>query len=145
MSANLDLVRSIHDAWDRGDFSSVEWAHPDVELIFADGPDPGSWSGLAGMSEGWRKFQSAWEDLRPEATEFREVDSERVLVLVQFRGRAKASGLELAQMRSSNASVHQIRDGRVMKVILYWDRDRAFADLGLAPARLGNYEGRSEG
>ena len=32
---------------------------------------------------------------------------------------------------SRNASVHHIRNGKVIKLILYWDRDRALADLGL--------------
>ncbi len=131
MSENLDLVRSIHANWDRGDFSSVGWAHPDVEFEYADGPDPGRWTGVAGMAEGWRIFQSEWEDLRPEATAFREIDSERVLVLIQFTGRAKASGMQLGRVRSGNATVHHIRDGKVVKLVLYWDRDRALADLGV--------------
>jgi ketosteroid isomerase-like protein len=132
MSENLDLVRSIQAGWDRGDFSSVDWAHPDIEFEFADGPDPRRWTGIAGMAEGWRAFQSAWENLRPEATEFREVDSERVLVLVKFTGRAKASGVPLGEMRSRNASVHHIRGGKLIRLVLYWDSDRALADLGLA-------------
>jgi hypothetical protein len=110
-SANLELVRSIHGAWERGDFSSVEWAHPDIEYVQADGPAPGSWIGLAGMAEGFRDFLSAWEEWRVEVDEYRELDGERVLVLQRFSARGKASGFEAARTRTEVASVFQICAG----------------------------------
>lgn len=99
-SANLNRVRSIYADWGRGDYSSAEWADPGIEYVIADGPTPGRWTGLAGMAEGHRSFLSAWEEWRPEPYEYRELDRERVLVLGNFSGRGKASGLEVGQMRA---------------------------------------------
>jgi len=98
MSANLDLVRSIFADWERGDFSAVEWADPEIKFVIGDGPLPGTWKGTDGMAEGFRGWLSAWEDVRIESDEYRELDNERVLVLVCSSGRGKASGLDLAQM-----------------------------------------------
>jgi ketosteroid isomerase-like protein len=132
-SANLDLVRSMHAAWDRGDFSHGEWADPEIEYVHADGPQPGTWRGLAEMADAWRTWLSVWDDFRVEAHEYREIDRERVLVLADFSGgRGKTSGLEIGQLGGSRGTllVH-IRDGKVSRLVVYWDRDRALADLGL--------------
>jgi len=130
MSENLDLVRSIYADWERGDYGAVEWADPEIEFVIADGLDPGSGKGVGGMADRWRKALSAWDDLRVEAEEYRELDDERVLVLTRMRGRGKRSGVEIAERRGS---LFHVQDGKVTRLVLYWDRDRAFADLGLAP------------
>jgi hypothetical protein len=85
------------------------------------------------MVEGWRAFKSTWEDFGVEATEYRELDDEHVLVLVRFSGRAKTSGLDLAQMRTQQANVFHIRASKVTRLTLYFNRDGALADLGLTP------------
>jgi ketosteroid isomerase-like protein len=135
-SANLELVRSIFADWERGDWSHAEWADPEIEFVMADGPSPGQWTGLAEMAAGApSSVIDAWQDYRVEADEYRELDGDRVLVLLRAFGRGKTSGLELDQIRTTGggANVFQMRDGKVTKIVAYFDHDRAFADLGLAP------------
>ena len=55
VSANLELVRSICEQWERGEYGTVAWAHPEIESAIADLPTAGSWRGV------W-----AWS--RPDAT-----------------------------------------------------------------------------
>jgi ketosteroid isomerase-like protein len=128
---NMELVRSIFAGWERGDYSSAEWAHPEIEFVAADGPTPGSWTGLAAMAGAWREALSAFEELRAEADKYRALDDERVLVLMHFSGRGKTSGLEVGDIQMKGANLFQIRGGKVTRLVTSWDRERAFADLGL--------------
>ena len=129
---NLDLVRSICAAWERGDYASGEWAHPEIEFVNTDGPSPGTWSGPAGMAEGWRDWLAAWEDFRQQVDEYRELDDERVLVFFRFSGRGKTSGLDLAQMHPLGAGLFHLRDGKVTKFVGYYDHERALEAVGLS-------------
>lgn len=130
-SPNVELVRAIHATWIRGDYSTADWADPDIEYVQADGPDSGSWRGLAGMATAFGDFLRAWEDFRVEAEEFRELDDEHVLVLFIFTARGKHSGLEAGQVRTNGAQLFQIRDGKVQRLVQYFNRDHAFEALGL--------------
>jgi ketosteroid isomerase-like protein len=131
MSENLDLVRSIRAAWERGDFSSAEWAHPEIEFAFAGGPAPGTWTGLAGMTVAMRDFLSTWDEFRSETGEYRALDAERVLVMIHWEGRGKTSRVELGHVATRGAELFHVRDGKVTRLVIYWDREHALADLGL--------------
>ena len=85
------------------------------------------------MTEGFRGWLSGWEDFRVEVEEYRELDEERALLLSCFSGRGKSSGLDIRHMRAMGAGLFTVRDGKVTRYVLYWDRERAFADLGLDP------------
>jgi ketosteroid isomerase-like protein len=131
MSENLDLVRSICRAWERGDYGTVEWAHPEIEYVHVGGPAPGTWTGVAGMAEGWRDILSAMTEHRATVDEYRELDGGRVLVLFHLSGRGRTSGLDLGQMQAKVASLFHVRGAQVTRLVNYLDSDRALADLGL--------------
>jgi ketosteroid isomerase-like protein len=129
---SAEIVRSILASWERADFRSVSWAHPEIEYTVVGGPEPGTWTGLAEMKASVRAFMSAWEDYGIEAQAYRELDDERVLVLVRLSGRGKASGLDIEETQAKGAQVWQVREGQVIRLVLYWHRDQALADLGLS-------------
>jgi ketosteroid isomerase-like protein len=117
---NVEIIRSLYSAWERGDFSSAEWAHPEIEFVSVDGPAPGSWTGPAGMAEGWRDFLSAWEEFGIEPDEYLELDDVRVLALVHVSGRGKTSGLDIGQMRGKGAAaLFDVRGGKVTRLVFY--------------------------
>jgi ketosteroid isomerase-like protein len=134
-SENLELVRSIFARWECGDFSSVAWAHPEIEYAIVDEPGTQTGTGVAAMARTWREFLSAWEDYRVEAHEYRALDEERVLVALRALGRGKVSGLEIGETTGGprSANVFHVRGGKVIRLNSYFDRDRALCDLGLSP------------
>jgi len=132
MSENLDLVRSLRAAWDHGDFSSSDWAHPELEYVIVDGRKSRHARGVPEMAECWREFLADWQAWQARTTEVRELDAERVLALVELSGRHRASGLDLGAIGStSGANLFHVCEGRVTKFVLYLDREHALADLGL--------------
>jgi ketosteroid isomerase-like protein len=132
-SANVELVRSIYASMERGDVNPAQWAHPDIEFVFADGPAPGTWRGVAGMIGAWRDYMDIWEGYHSDPDEIRELDDERVLVLDNVRGRAKRSGIDISEISPVGADLFHVRHGKVTRLVLYFDRRRAYADLGLPP------------
>jgi hypothetical protein len=86
-------VRAVCTPWERGDFSSVEWAHPEIEFAFADGPTPGTWTGVAAMNDAWRETLTAFESLDVKVEQYLPLNDERVLVLMHNTGRGEGERL----------------------------------------------------
>ena len=118
--------------WAKGDWGSAEWADPDIEFEIVGGLEEGRWRGVAEMAESWATRMRAWKDLRAVPDDIREVDDERVLVLLRNQGSGKGSGIEIDEIAARSANIFTVREGKVVRLVLYWDRERAFEDLGLA-------------
>jgi ketosteroid isomerase-like protein len=132
-SANLELVRSIYADWERGDHSEVGWADPEIEYVMVGGPDPGAWQGLQGMVAAFREVLRAWTDWRVSADDYLDVDRDRILVPFHFTARGRTSGLEAGQLRTHGATLFHVHAGRITRIVQYFDRNLAFAELGLSP------------
>ena len=131
MSSNVDLVRSIYASWERGDWDNSEWADPEIEFVIADGPDSVSKHGAEAMAAEWRAFLEAWSDYAIAADEYRELDAERVLVVLHARGSGKSSGVQIPGAAVKGANIFQIRGGLVTRLVIFFDHRRALADLGI--------------
>ncbi len=128
-SANLELVRSIYEAWEHGDFTRGDWADPDIELVRPESLDGDALRGRVSSSGGWREWLSAWKDFRAEAHEYRTLDDEHVLVFGRMSGTGRLSG---TRADTETVNLFRIRDGRVVRLVLYSSRERALTDLGSA-------------
>jgi ketosteroid isomerase-like protein len=132
VSENLELVRSIYARFDSDEYDPTGWAKPDIEFVIADGPEPVNLRGTTAVKAWLRDFLSAWEGLRVVVDEYRELDDGRVLALVRSNaGRARTSGLVLGQHGGAGLTLYEMRAGKVMRGVHYFNRERALTDLGL--------------
>jgi len=85
------------------------------------------------MWAAFHDFLDAWREWRVETDEYHELDGERVAVFVRFLARGRTSGIALGDVRTKGVQLFHVRDGQVTKLVNYFDRDSARAELGLAP------------
>ena len=118
---NVEIVRRVYEDWSRGDFSAAEFFDPDVEFEMVDWPHPARSRGVEEMARTWQASLGAWDDFRAEADDFIDF-GHNVLVLNSIRGRGKGSGAEVSAL---TATVWTVEAGKVVRLALYWDTDRA--------------------
>jgi hypothetical protein len=132
MTASLELVRSIYTLWERGDHRY--WADPEIQYVTVGGPDrSGSVGPGVPMAESFREWLGDWSDLKAAADEYLALDREHVLVPYRSEAPGPTSGSNQAQARAQGATLFQVRASRVTTIVQYYDREHAFADLGVSP------------
>jgi ketosteroid isomerase-like protein len=118
---NVELVRRVYEGWARGDFSQIDAFHPEIDFEMVDWPHQTRARGIEEMWRTWRGTLTAWDDFRAVPLEYVDCGS-KVLVINQIEGSGKESGAEVS---AQTATVWTLEDGRVVRLALYWDTERA--------------------
>jgi ketosteroid isomerase-like protein len=137
-TAALDLVRRAYPIYNdgpgilRGDHDDfyAELFHPDAEIIVPQiYPDMEAvYIGVEGLRRQRTRMEEIWDDLRWVPERFIEANG-AILVLLTLSGVAKQSR---APVSAQVAHVYSLREGRVSRLEVYFDRDEAFAAAGLS-------------
>jgi ketosteroid isomerase-like protein len=129
---NVEIVRRLVDAFERED-EDAQLAIVEAEVEIRDwpeGPDPRTYHGHAGMREAWEWWGQVWEWLRVETADF--VDAgDLVLTCGRIHGKGKGSTVEVSV---DAFNVYTLRDGKVIRMEFFTDRERALEAAGLSGA-----------
>jgi len=125
---NLEVVRRIYEASNRGVPALPELTDPDFEWIpderhtLTQGP-------IRGREDVQRYFEDLIESLHPQV-ELEELfdRGDQVMAFVRIRGRGDASAVEL---NVQTAHLWTLRHGKAVRGKVYADRDRALEAAGL--------------
>jgi ketosteroid isomerase-like protein len=89
--------------------------------------NPASYDGYEGLLRAIAEVRDAWELFEVQPDRFIDA-GDRVVVLETVRGRGRGSGVEIMD---SSASVYTLRDGRLLRVVVYRDQAEALEAVGL--------------
>jgi ketosteroid isomerase-like protein len=131
VSANIDLVRSAFDAWNRdGVDTFTGHMSDDVVWLEVSGRPEGPANerhGRERLRSGLDSLFDAWETYRIEVERLEEVDG-RVVAVVREVGRGRASGVEVDGRWGYLITVE---DGEIVRVEAYRDARRALELAGI--------------
>jgi ketosteroid isomerase-like protein len=124
---NVELMRRGYERW-----SATGQIRARADLVWdvsrLGWPDQQVYSGPEGANQFNAEWADAWDDWHLEVEDF--VDAgERVVAIVNQRGRSKATGIPV-DMRF--AQVWSFRDGQAIRMQMYASVDEALEAVGLS-------------
>ena len=126
MSADLAMLEGVLREWCRGEFWNGEPYAEDVVFVVS-GPDGAEYHGTDGLVRAWRDFLSAWDDFRVETDRVVPGVEGAYALLIRLHARGKGSGMDID---AEVANVVHLRDGRIVRLEMFWDRELALRAAG---------------
>jgi ketosteroid isomerase-like protein len=128
---NVEVVRSVYGAWNRGDQeTALGFAHPEIVIdasrrVF----NPTTYVAKEGARRLFADTDEVWEQFHTELDELTDT-ADRVVVTGRLIGKGRASGVEVEQ---PIADVWTVRDGRIIRGELnFTGRREALEAAGLS-------------
>ena len=126
-TGNLTELKRLYELWADGDWTDAAIVDPHIVACVLE-PTPRVEYGAEALAEYTRGFLEPWEEIRIEASEFREADNSFV-VWVELRATGSASGVELA---GKLVHVWTFRGRRAIRFEIFDDEAEALAAVGLS-------------
>jgi ketosteroid isomerase-like protein len=129
---NVETVRRILAEWENGDFRATAMlldSEITFETFMPDASENVVAHGTAEFEAFTRDWLAQWRNYRVVGERFREVGQDKVFASVRQVATGQHSGVEV---ESPGYSVWTLRAGKVIKLSLHYDRDKALEAAGLS-------------
>ena len=144
---DVEIVRRLLGPFEQGDLvplfrdeaisgsitaASAPFFTADFQCVFVrDDVGRSSYSGLDGLRAAWLDWLLPWESYHAGVEDVIDAGDGRVLVLTNDHARPKGASAEV----NRGAPVWTVREGKVARIELYWNRDEGLTAAGLADER----------
>ena len=123
---NVDATRRSIEAYRRGDYPRAS-AHLAPDVVWTVGQELPA-HGPAAVRAMWERWDGEWEQLETVVEEVIDA-GDKVLMAVRYRGRGRASGVEV---NDRLFEVHTFRDSRCVRKVDFQKRAEALEAAGLS-------------
>src|SRR5262245_39457116 len=123
---NVEVVREVWDAYERGDYARVAAFHDPYIVVVA--LEEGALYGSDAVLASWDRWNEAWEEVETSPEEVIG-HGDRVFVAARFQARGRGSGIEV---ETSLYEVYTVRNGKVLRIDEYAHRAEALEAAGLS-------------
>jgi ketosteroid isomerase-like protein len=127
---NIELVRSLMEAWNRGDYSTaLQSIDPEIEVESAlGGTFDGTYQGHSGLRRFLEDFWSNFENFSTEVEEYIPAGDD-VVIGAHHRGSGIGSGVEVEMW---NWQVFTVRRGMIVRYRMFNTKQEALEAAGIS-------------